>query len=138
MTATIPAFFDRYEWSYEAVDKAIWRTTFATEREEDFDLYVAHSDDWIHFAVSPFTPLPQSQCRPNLYKALVELNQQIRLARFGVDADGDVNLLVDLPAAIMNYDTFATVLDTLVYYTQQLAYELARTATEQGYQSPLF
>ncbi len=137
MTVQIPTLFDRYEWSYQQVDDGIWRTTFATEREEDFDLYVAHSDDWIHFAVSPFTPPPRQECTAQLYRALLQLNQQMRLVRFAMDADGDVNLLADLPAARLDYATFATVMDTLVHYTERLGYEMARTASEPGYRSPL-
>lgn len=138
MTIDVAALFERYEWSYEAVDDEIWRASFATDRDEDFDLYVASSDDWLHFAVTPFTPLPTPQCESQLYTALLQLNQQMRLARLAVDEDGDVNLLLDLPLVAVTEDTFAIAMDTIVYYTQELSRELARTATEVGYHSPLF
>lgn len=138
MAADLPSFFEQYEWSCEQVDEQIWRASFATEWEEDFDLYVASSEDWIHFAISPFTPPPQPACAPQLHQTLLQLNQQIRLARLAIDEEGDVNLLADLPAASLDYPTFATAIDTLVHYTQRLGHELARTATEPGYHSPLF
>jgi hypothetical protein len=133
MPVDIPSFFERYEWSYEAVDEAIWRTSFGTEQEDDFDLYVALGDEWIHFAVSPFTPPPKEECIPQLQRTLLQLNQQLRLARFAVDEDGDVNLLADLPSPAFDYTAFATAMDTLVYYTHRLGRKLARTATEVGY-----
>jgi hypothetical protein len=138
MTVDIPAFFERYEWSCEAVDEAIWRTSFATEHDEDFDIYVARSHEWIHFAVSPFTPPPRQECQAQLYNTLLHLNQQLRLVRFAVDEDGDVNLLADLPATNFDYSLFAATMDSLVHYTQQLSRKLARAATEVGYHSPVF
>jgi hypothetical protein len=138
MTVDIPPFFERYEWSYAQVDDAIWQSSFATDRDEDFDLYVAQREDWIHFAVSPLTPRPLEECQEALHTALLQLNVSIRLVRFGVDDEGDVVLLADLPIAVVDYAAFAVTLDTLVYYTQQLAHELTRTATQVGYHSPLF
>jgi hypothetical protein len=138
MSVDIPAFFGRYEWTCAQVDEAIWQSSFASERDEDFDLYVAQREDWIHFAVSPLTPRPLEACQDALYAALLRLNGTIRLVRFGVDDEGDVNLLADLPAAAVDFATFAAVLDALVYYTQHLAHELTRTATQVGYRSPLF
>ena len=138
MSPPISAFFERHEWSYEELDAEIWRTTFSSEEDEDFDLYVALSDDWMHFAVSPVTPLPQRDCQASLHAALLRLNQQITLARFAVDEDGDVNLLIDLPLEGLDYAQFAVAFDTLVDYTRRLGQELARVATRPGYQSPLF
>lgn len=138
MSVDIPAFFERYEWSYTQVDEAIWLSSFASERDEDFDLYVAQREDWLHFAVSPLIPRPLEACEDALYAGLLRLNGSVRLVRFGVDDEGDVNLLADLPIAAVNFAAFAAVLDALVYYTQHLAHELTRTATQVGYRSPLF
>jgi hypothetical protein len=60
------------------------------------------------------------------------------MVRFTVDEDGDVNLLADLPQSDISYAGFAAVLDTMVYYTEQLAHEVARTATQLGYRSAKF
>lgn len=138
MTVDLPSFLDRYEWAYEQVDEAIWRASFATENDEDFDLYIAQGDDWVHFAVTPFTPLPDPACEAQLYTALLRLNGHLRLARFAVDEDGDVNLLIDLPQVGLDYVAFAVAMDTAVYYTQELSRELTRTATQPGYHSPRF
>ncbi|MEZ4832805.1 MAG: hypothetical protein R2873_12580 [Caldilineaceae bacterium] len=58
--------------------------------------------------------------------------------RFAVDEDGDVNLLADLPQTDVDFASFAAVLDTMVYYTEELAHEVARTATQLGYRSAKF
>jgi hypothetical protein len=133
----IPTYFKRYAWACEQVEDSIWRSTFTTEREEDFDLYVMLGEDWVHFAVSPFVPKPDSACQPRLFAALLRLNQQMRLVSFALDDEGDVNLLATLPRHGFAYRHFATTVDTLVSYTQSLAYDVARLATEPTYYSPL-
>lgn len=138
MSVDIPAFFQMYEWTAQRVDANVWLSSFATDRDEDFDLYVASASDWLHFAISPFAPRPRPECAPALHLALLELNQQMRLVRFAVDEDGDVNMLADLPQSAISFASFAAVLDTMVYYTQELAHEVARTATQVGYRSAKF
>ncbi len=97
----IAACFERYEWTAERIEAGIWRTTFAVESEEDFDLYVMVSEDWVHFAVSPFVAAAPPGSEARVYAILLRLNQELRLARFALDGDGDINLLVDLPASAL-------------------------------------
>ena len=138
MSVDIATYFQQYEWTAQSVDDNVWLSSFSTERDEDFDLYVAAASDWVHFAISPFAPRPRAECTPALHQAMLELNQQMRLVRFAVDEDGDVNLLADLPQSGVTFASFAAVLDTMVYYTEELAHEVARTATQVGYRSAKF
>ena len=126
----IPALFDRYEWGYETVEAGIWRSSFADEQDEEFDLYVAAGEDWLHFAVTPLTPVPAPECREKLTSLLLRLNQTVRLVRFAIDGDGDVTLLADLPMAGLSFPLFAATLDALIHYTRELGGMLARTATD--------
>ncbi len=126
----IPALFDRYEWGYETVEAGIWRSSFADEQDEEFDLYVAAGEDWLHFAVTPLTPVPAPECREKLTSLLLRLNQTVRLVRFAIDGDGDVTLLADLPIAGLSFTLFAATLDALIHYTRELGSMLARTATD--------
>ncbi|GIV78319.1 type III secretion system chaperone [Litorilinea aerophila] len=129
-------YFQRYAWAYQVLDDQVWCSTFATEDRRAYDLYVALSPDWIHFAVSPFLPAVQPACRARLYATLLALNQQMRLAYFGLDEDGDVNLLAELPRSGFSYAAFAQTLDTLRHYAARLGGELMRLATEPDYRSP--
>ena len=135
---SIPEFFKRYEWSCEEVEPGIWRASFADEREEEYDLFVAQTDDWLHFAASPLTPRPAAECVSSLHEILLRLNQSLRLARLALDDEGDVCLLADLPLDDLRYAHFAAALDALTGYTRQLAGELSWVATQPGYHSPLF
>jgi len=130
----IPALFDRYEWGFETVEAGIWRSTFADEQDEEFDLYVAEGEEWLHFAVTPLTPFPEPACRDKLTSLLLSLNQSVRLVRFATDSDGDVSLLADLPLAGLSFSLFAATMDALIHYTRELAAPLARTATDPRFE----
>ena len=133
----IPALFDRYEWGYETVEAGIWRSSFADEQEEEFDLYVAAGEEWLHFAVSPLTPTPLPECTDKLTSLLLRLNQTARLVRFAVDGDGDVALQADLPMAALSFSLFAATLDALIHTTRELGGALARAATDPAYEFSL-
>lgn len=129
----IPALFDQYEWGYETVEEGIWRSSFADDQEEEFDLYVAAGEDWLHFAISPLTPPPLPACREKLTPLLLQLNGAVRLVRFAVDSDGDITLQADLPLVALSYPLFAATLDSLIHYTRELGGGLARAATDPSY-----
>lgn len=129
--------FDRVGWSYTAPEAGLWQSSFFTEREEEYDLYVMVVEDWVHFAVTPFLPpLPSAQTG-HIYAVLLKLNQQMRGARFALDGDGDVTLIADMALRHLDAAAFVEMLETLTFYTERLAEELWRMATNPGYQSPL-
>lgn len=134
----IGPLFDRLGWTHEEPEPGMWRSTFATEQEEDFDLYVLVAEDWVYFAVSPFLPAPPAGGTARLLRSLLRLNQELHLARFAVDGQGDVNLVADVPARLLHFPSFQQVIDLLVFYTGRLAGELRRVAADPEYHSPLF
>lgn len=129
--------FEQNDWGYEAVEPGVWRTTFAVASDEEFDLYVLLAEDWLHFAVSPFVATGMLAAPERLPPLLLKLNQELRMARFAIDADADVNLLADLRLAGIDAARFGQVLDLLVFYADRLAAELRRVADDPGYHSPL-
>ena len=133
----IGEFFEQYEWRAEEVEPEVWRSTFTTESEDDFDLDVMVGEEWIHFAVSPVVHIGEAEQRPRLFGALLRLNQQMRLVRLGVDDEGDLNLVADAPRERFDFGDFALILDLLTDYTAALAYEVQRTVNDDSYFSPL-
>ncbi len=130
----IPEFFDRYEWGFETVEEGIWRSAFADEQDDEFDLFVAEGEDWLHFAVTPLTPPPTLACSAKLASLLLQLNRSVRLVRFAIDSEGDVSLLADLPMAELSFALFAAAMDALIHYTRELAAPLSRAATDPLYE----
>lgn len=133
----IAALFEQYEWAAEMVEPDIWRAIFTTERDAEFDLYVMLAEDAVRFAVTPFVMRPDPDSEARIGALLLKLSPQIPYAYFGTDDDGDIMLMADLPAGVLNYDTFALILDTLTQATNALAYEIGRVAHEPGYHSAL-
>ncbi|MBK8045969.1 MAG: YbjN domain-containing protein [Anaerolineales bacterium] len=134
----LAAWFKRYEWGYVEVEGGVFRATFATETDDEFDLFVFVEDDWVHLAVSPLLTAASMVEPGALLPILLRLNQRLTAARFALDSDGDVNLLADLPVAGATYAAFAQILDLLTEYVGRLVGELRRAAGNPGYQSPLF
>lgn len=136
-SAQIDDFFAQYEWVAEEVEPNIWRSTFTTENEEDFDLYVMLGAEWVHFAISPFVHIGGAEEKPRLIASLLRLNQRMRLIRLGLDDEGDLTLVADAPRERFDFGDFALALDLLAEYASALAYEVRRTVHDDNYFSPL-
>ena len=134
----VGTLFEQHDWGYVAVEAGVWRTTFAVSSDEEFDLYVVLAEDWLHFAVSPLLTTGALASPARLQRTLLKLNQELRLARFALDADGDVTLLADLPLDLVDAARFGQVLDLLVFYADRLAADLHRVAADPNFHSALF
>lgn len=130
-------FFEQYEWAAEEVEPGVWRSTFTTESEEEFDLYVMVGEEWIHFAVSPLVTFGNAEDRPQLVAALLRLNQRLKMVRLGLDDEGDLNLVADAPLERFEFGDFALLVDLLAEYASGLAYEIQRSVDDERYFSPL-
>jgi hypothetical protein len=94
-------------------------------------------EDWVHFAVTPLLPpIPEAQTE-RIHRAVLKLNQQMKLVRFALDEDGDLSLIADAPVAQLTDAFFAQIVESFVYFTDQLAAELRRMAFDGAYASPL-
>ena len=133
----IAQFFEQYEWAAEEIEANVWRASFTTESEEEFDLYVMAGDEWLHFAVSPLVHVGEAERHARLIAALLRLNQRMRIVRLGLDDEGDLNLVADAPIERFDFGDFALILDLLVEYASALAREIARSAADDNYFSPL-
>ena len=132
----IAAYFRHYGWTCDEVDPGVWHSAFAVEAGLDpgdvYDLYVLAADDWVQFAISPLHSPSFDAVPERLLSFLVHTNQDLRLARLALDADGDVNLLVDVPAPHINAELFGQVLELLAYYASELGPQLRRLDGEPG------
>ena len=124
----IAAFFRHYGWTCEEVDPGVWHSSFAVETVGDprtiYDLYVLAADDWVQVAISPLYAAAYTAMPQRLLSFLLHTNQDLRLARLALDADGDVNLLIDVPAQHINAELFGQVLELLAYYASELGPQL--------------
>lgn len=131
----IASYFAHAGWPAEELEPDVWHSTFADEAGATYGLYVMVTDDWVHMAVSPLLRRGAGAGATQWHTALLRLNQELRQARLALDADGDVNLMADLPADHTGPALFAATLALLASYTDQLAPELRRLAVDP--QDPL-
>ena len=126
----LAAYFHHAGWPAEELEPGVWHSTFADATGAPYHLYVLAADDWLHLAVSPLLPGVGDGQPAQLYAALLRANQELRLVRLALDADGDINLLADLPAAHASAALFAQTLELLAEYTNTLAPQLRVAAAE--------
>lgn len=136
MPLNLTDYFDRHDWTVSEPEPGLWHTRFSTEWDEDFDLYATVAEDWVHFAISPFLPRAADDAAPRLHATLLQLNQGLRLARFAIDAEGDVTLVLDLPRPGFGDAAFALALEVLTAVAEELGRPLARMAVDAAYVPP--
>lgn len=130
-TETIESYFEQYGWSYEQTDENRFLTGFESEVIDSFSIYVTLAPSWIYFAIAPFVKAPsEPECERKLYKHLLRLCQEINLAKFSVDSDGDVIMTVELPKENLSYSEFAEALNALSYYADETYSEIRSLASD--------
>jgi hypothetical protein len=117
---TIESYFKEYQWSYERLDDTHFLSGFDSEVTDTFPIFVTLTPSWIYFAIVPFVKAPQDpECERVLHGHLLRLCQEINMAKFSVDPDGDVILTVELPRENLDYSEFSDALGALSYYADQ-------------------
>jgi hypothetical protein len=101
------------------VAPGVWKTGLRGANAT-FQLWVSDEGSFIRFAIAPFLKKPvRPENRPALHRQLLELNPSIRMTRFALSPDGDVELIVDFPAAHLDESEFRDCLDALLYYADR-------------------
>lgn len=111
----IEQFFDEHKMPYtHAEDDDLWYAEI-TAGEEQFEFFVNLDEEegWVYFTINPFVPTPDPDCLDNLGYHLARLNYEITMAKFVLDDEGDVALMVELPAEDLTYAHFAAAVAAL-------------------------
>ena len=128
----LEGYLRRYGWewfvSYKN-DTKVWCTGWQSEIKS-FPLNISFTDTWILFEVDPFIPLEYETQKEQLYKALMELNNDIQLVKLSICEFGNVSLKLQLFSNI-GYQDFANALGILAYYTDLLYANLIDTKEDE-------
>lgn len=117
---TIRSYFEQYGWTFDQVDDTHFVTGFDSEATDVFSIYVTVAPNWVYFSISPYVTAPSdAECEHKLYHHLLRLCQELNMAKFSVDAEGNVVLAVELPRENLDYAEFADALDALSYYADE-------------------
>jgi len=102
-----PAWHVKYQVSYPPLD-------FDIEFNEEM-LYVQ----------SILRDLPvRAECWLALYRMLLRLNEELSLVKFGLTPSGSITLMGELPSMQFSLDTLQNLLGVMVYYLEQLYWEI--------------
>ncbi len=126
---TIESYFGRYGWSVEKVGEKVWRTAFRGDVAV-YPLYLRLTGGFIFIAISPFVLTGAIEQQERFYWALLRYNREMDMAKFAVDADGDVVLAIELPAQGFDYGAFEEALDLLCQYADLSYLELLNLAQD--------
>lgn len=128
---TVEEYLRRDGWHYERVPGSpvpTWRSGFRGQ-VAPFRFYVRLTESWLFFIISPFAiPSQEERVAAALFRRLLQLNQDMTLAKFSLDSDGDVVLTVEYPVEHLGYAEFRDALDVLAYYADRHYVEVINVA----------
>ena len=112
----IEGYFDRFGWTFSRAKDEVWQTGFRGTTSS-YRVTVQLTDNWVFFMINPYVVAPEdSGRRLRLYHHLLRLNYEANMAKFGIDAEGDVFLAIELPTQHFDYSHFADALSALAHY----------------------
>lgn len=108
----------------------VWKTGLRGA-SATFPLWVSDEGAFVRFAIAPLVRRPaRDDKRPPLHRHLLRLNADVRMTRFALSPEGDVELLLDFPAAHLDAVEFRDCLDALLYYADRNYPVLAQLCRE--------
>lgn len=108
----IEGYFDRYGWSFDAIDDDTVRTGFRG-KAGSFTALVRVTEHWVVFTINPYLHPPAGGWGRASLTALAATNQAIHMAKVGLDVDDDAFVTVELPSESFSYDLFEEALGAL-------------------------
>lgn len=125
----IDRYFERYGGQAERLNSETWRTTLRGEIAL-YPLYLHLTPRFVYLHIAPFLLEPKEEAAPRLFWALLRYNQEMDLAKFSMDANGDILLSVELPAEDFDYTRFEEALSLLERYADAAYRELLNLAQD--------
>ena len=133
--AAIEKFFEEAEYRFTKLDEGVWKTGFRG-RLRDFTILARLAESWLLMQVAVIRS-PEPECRSRLYEHLLRMNFHMNMAKFGIDSDGDVMLMVELPTANLDFAEFQAGFMALLAYAEGSFLEVANLATDPNATSSL-
>lgn len=103
-----------------------WHLVYRAPRR-DFDTFLVWNEDWVSFHTSisrePLVPIRKER-KAAFFEYLLRINESIYLARFGLDENGRVLLIVDLPGQNLGFADFKRALDAISIYAHRYHLEI--------------
>lgn len=132
----VEKYLKRLKRRFKRVDETTWLLTYRGDASS-FRLFVRLIRNWILFTIYPFVTSPDSpQARLRLYRQLLKLNHQMNLAKFSMDEDEEVVLVVEFPTENLDFSEFKDALDILSYYSDRFYLDVLNLARGEDSAEP--
>ena len=113
---------------YRTEDNANWWLARYHTPHRRIEVYVGSSQDCLLWQL-PLTLRPLPACRQALCRYLLQLNHELKLAKFSLDGDDQIHLMVETMASSCTFSVFKGVLTALCIYFEQYHREIELLAT---------
>ena len=112
--ATLRDWLARMGWSVVSDDGATLRV--CPPAGAPLPMFVRLTEAWLLVAIVP--ALPDGPRPDDLYRRLLAVNRDMRLAKFALDEDDDVTLAAELPTEALDYAELEDALARMVRYAR--------------------
>lgn len=139
MLTQIKAFLLSRQWEFEQLDDDAVLTGFTSPlpdgQDHGFPLFImlmqdVFGDRFVRLVIVPYIQRPVEGYPGVLFERIARMNHNLSGARFALDADGDLELLIDVSADQLDLSRFDSALQLLADYAGLHYSELAFASTE--------
>lgn len=120
-------------WKYQEAPREggtnWWIARFHTPRRR-IEVYLALNEDCLAFQVPISVPSSPS-CRTALWRYLLYLNQEMKIAKFALDPEEQIVLAAEVPAAAVTFGSFKGTLAALSTYYEHYHREIELLAANR-------
>lgn len=115
-------FPDQWHWKRDNSDQ-FW-VIFYEASIPPFKFYVNFNNEILYaqYVLEDFKI--KADCWLALYRVLLRLNEELSLVKFGLTSRNYISLSGEIPAAQLSHETFQNLLQLMVYYLEQLYWEI--------------
>lgn len=140
MIEQIKSFLMDHGWEFEQVDECTIATGFTSSlpdgREHSFPLYVMilrdmFEDLYVRLGIVPYVDRPKAGYAANLPSLITQINHDLPELKLAVDPDGDLELLLDMPASQVDQARFDAAIQSVADYAG-LYYNEVASASVSG------
>lgn len=132
MMNDIESYFQHRGWQFEQIDAQTIASGFTSAlpsgERHSFPLYAMAigdmmGDSFMRLVIVPYIERPADGYSSRLMESLSRINHDLPVAKLALDADGDLEMLIDIPATELTQPRFDAALQLLadhagLYYEQ--------------------
>ena len=139
MLTQIKAFLLSRQWEFEQLDDDTVLTGFTSPlpngQDHGFPLFImlmqdTFGDRFVRLVIVPYIQRTVEGYPKDLFERIARMNHNLSVAKFALDADGDLELLIDVSTDQLDLSGFDSAVQLLADYAGLHYSELTSASTE--------